>query len=120
TEPDNAVAVAGVDKVVAAMVARGEKALLEGRFNEAARTVQVVTRLRPDDPALATLKGKVDAGREIALLLGEAQRLAAQGRIVEPAGENASALYREILRTDPNNEAVQQGLVKLEADLIAQ
>ena len=37
------------------------RALLEGRFNEAARTVQVVTRLRPDDPALATLKGKVDA-----------------------------------------------------------
>lgn len=120
TEPENADAIAGVDKVATALVERGEKALVAGRFNEAARMVQVVTRLRPDDEGLATLKAKVDAGREVALLLGEAQRLAAAGRAVEPAGENAAALYREILRTDPENAAAQAGLVKLEADLIAQ
>src|SRR5690606_8996229 len=87
--------------------------------NEAARAVQVVGQLRPDNPALATLKAKVDAGREVALLLAEAQRLAAAGRIVEPAGENAAALYREILRSDPQNDAAQAGLDKLENDLIA-
>ena len=119
TEPDNATAIAGVDKVAKAMVERGEKALVAGRFNEAARTVQVVGTVRPEDPGLAALKAKVDAGREIALLLGEAQRLATAGRAVEPAGENAAALYREILRTDPDNAAAQQGLVKLETDLIA-
>ena len=120
TEPENAQAVAGVDKVAAALVQRGEQALQAGRFNEAARAVQVVTTLRPDNEALAALKAKVDAGREVALLLGEAQRLAANGRIVEPAGENAAALYREILRTDPQNSAAQAGLDKLEGDLIAQ
>ena len=120
TEPENALAIAGVDKVATALVQRGEQALQSGRFNEAARAVQVVTQLRPDNPALATLKAKVDAGREVALLLAEAQRLAAAGRIVEPAGENAAALYREILRTDPNNQAAQAGLDKLENDLIAQ
>ena len=120
TEPDNAEAKAGVDKVAEAMVKRGEQALQAGRFNEAARAVQVVTTLRPEDPGLVALKAKVDAGREVALLLGEAQRLAGAGRVVEPAGENAAALYREVLRTDPQNSAAQAGLDKLESDLIAQ
>ena len=120
TDPENEKAKAGVDTVAGALIERGEKALVEGRFNEAARMVQVVGKLRPDNEALAALKAKVDAGREVALLLGEAQRLAAAGRAVEPAGENAAALYREILRTDASNSAAQQGLAKLEADLIAQ
>lgn len=119
TEPGNADATAGVDRVAAALTQRGEQALQAGRFNEAARAVQVVSQLRPEDPALAALKAKVDAGREVALLLGEAQRLAADGRIVEPQGENAAALYREILRTDPQNSAATAGLEALEGDLIA-
>jgi formylglycine-generating enzyme required for sulfatase activity len=117
-EPGNEEAVAGVDGIVAQLVERGEQSLTQGRFTEAARLAQVVTRLRPEDPAVVSFKGKVDAGREVALMLGEAQRLTAAGRQVAPEGENAAAIYREILRSDPNNAAAAQGLNQLEAGMI--
>lgn len=119
-EPDNAEAKAGVDKIVADLVTKGETVLTQARFNEAARISQVVSKIRPDDPAVQAFKAKVDAGREIGLLLGEAQRLAAAGQVVAPDGENAASIYRGILRDDPNNAAAKQGLAKLESDLIAQ
>jgi formylglycine-generating enzyme required for sulfatase activity len=117
-DPGNEAAVAGVDGVVAELVRRGEQSLTQGRFTEASRLAQVVTRLRPDDEAVRAFKTKVDAGREVALLLGEAQRLAAAGRQVTPEGESAAAIYRDILRSDPNNSAASQGLDQLEAALI--
>lgn len=119
-EPDNAEAKAGVDAVVAALVTRGDTLLTQARFNEATRLAGVVAQVRPDDPAVQAFKAKVDAGREVGLLLGEAQRLAAAGKVVSPEGENAAAIYRELLRTDASNVAAKQGLEKLEADLIAQ
>lgn len=118
-EPDNADANKGVDEIVAELVSRGETALTQARFNEASRLAQVVAKVRPDNDAVKAFKAKVDAGREIGLLLGEAQRLATAGRLVEPEGENAAALYRDILRTDANNSAARQGLNKIESDLIA-
>lgn len=119
-EPGNAEATAGVDGIVAELVARGEQTFTQGRFNEAARIAQVVSRVRPQDPAVVEFRAKVDAGREVALLLAEAQRLAAAGRAVSPQGENALAIYRDILQNDPNNAAARQGVTKLESDLIAQ
>jgi formylglycine-generating enzyme required for sulfatase activity len=119
TAPDNAEAIAGVDRIVEQLVQRGEQALVQGRFNEASRLAQVVARLRPEDPAVVAFRTKVDAGREVATMLAEAQRLAEAGRIVAPEGGNAAAIYRDILRSDPNNAAATQGLAKLEADLLA-
>jgi formylglycine-generating enzyme required for sulfatase activity len=119
TAPDNPEAKAGVDAVVTELVKRGEQSLTQGRFTESARLAQVVTRLRPEDEAVKSFKSKVDAGREVALMIGEAQRLAGEGRIVAPEGSNAAAIYRDVLRTDPNNAAATEGLSKLESDLIA-
>lgn len=119
-EPDNTEAKTAVDEIVAELVARGEQTFTQGRFNEAARISQVVNRARPDDPAVQAFRAKVEAGREVALMLAEAQRLAAAGRAVTPDGDNAVTIYRDILRNDPNNEAAKQGIAKLESDLIAQ
>lgn len=119
-EADNADAKAGVDKVVAALVQRGDQAFVQARFNEATRLAQVVSKIRPDDPAVQAFKAKVDAGREIGLLIGQAERLAAAGKTVEPSGDNALAIYREILRTNPGNAAAEQGIANLERSLTDQ
>jgi formylglycine-generating enzyme required for sulfatase activity len=119
-EPNNAEATTAIDEVVAELVARGERTFTQGRFNEAARIAQAVARVRPNDEAVVAFRAKVDAGREVALLLAEAQRLAAAGRTTAPAGENALAIYRDILQNDPGNSAAQQGIAKLESDLVAQ
>lgn len=117
-EPDNAAARDGIDRTVSALLERGEQAFAEARFNEAIRIVGVVAPLRPDNPALASLRAKLDSGREVAGLLAEALRLERAGQLVEPAGENASEIYRQILRGDPNNPGAQDGLARVERLLV--
>lgn len=119
TDPENAEAKAGIDAVAAELVSRGEQALARSQFTEASRIAQVVGKLRPDDATVVLFKSKVDSGRETALMIAEAQRLAAAGQAVSPEGANAAAIYRDLLRTDPTNAAANEGLNKLEAELIA-
>ncbi|MBE5314962.1 MAG: SUMF1/EgtB/PvdO family nonheme iron enzyme [Xanthomonadales bacterium] len=117
-EPENADARAGIDRTVTALLERGEEAFAEARFNEATRIVGVVSPLRPDSPALASLRAKLDSDREVAGLLAEALRLERAGQLVEPAGENASEIYRQILSGDSNNAGARDGLARVERLLV--
>lgn len=119
-QPENEDARAGIDNVVAALLERGEQAFAQARFNEASRIVAVVAPLRPEDPGLAALRGKLESGREVATLLAEAQRLVEAGQLATPEGNNASEIYRQILRGDPGNLGAQEGLARVEALLVAQ
>lgn len=119
-EPENPLAQAGIDSVVEQLLQRGEQAFAQARFNESGRIVGVVARLRPDSPELASLRAKLDSGREVAALLAEAQRLADAGQLVSPEGSNAAEIYRQILRADPANTGAQEGLTRIEAQLVTQ
>lgn len=117
-EPDNTEGRAGIDRVVAALLERGEQAFAQARFNEAVRIVGVVAPLRPDNAGLASLRAKLESGREVAGLLAEAQRLEQAGQLVEPEGDNASEIYRQILRSDANNPGAREGLARVERLLV--
>lgn len=117
-EPENADARGGIDRTVTALLERGEQAFAEARFNEATRIVGVVSPLRPDSPALASLRAKLDSDREVAGLLAEALRLERAGQLVEPAGENASEIYRQILSGDSSNAGARDGLARVERLLV--
>mgnify|MGYP001809537976 CR=1 FL=1 len=117
-EPENADARGGIDRTVTALLERGEQAFAEARFNEATRIVGVVSPLRPDSPALASLRAKLDSDREVAGLLAEALRLERAGQLVEPPGENASEIYRQILSGDSSNAGARDGLARVERLLV--
>lgn len=117
-DPANEIAIKGVDDVVAALLVRADESFAQARFNESARILAVVSKLRPDDPGIPLLKAKLDSGREVGMLLAEAQRLASAGKLIEPAGENASEIYRLVLSRDPQNVAAQTGLARVEAELV--
>lgn len=117
-EPENADARGGIDRTVTALLERGEQAFAEARFNEATRIVGVVSPLRPDSPALTSLRAKLDSDREVAGLLAEALRLERAGQLVEPAGENASEIYRQILSGDSSNAGARDGLARVERLLV--
>lgn len=117
-EPENTEGRAGIDRVVNALLERGEQAFAQARFNESVRIVGVVAPLRPDSPGLASLRAKLESGREVATLLAEAQRLEQAGQLVEPEGDNASEIYRQILRGDANNPGAREGLARVERLLV--
>lgn len=117
-DPENEVAIKGVDDVVAALLVRADESFVQARFNEAARILSVVSKLRPDDPGIPLLKAKLDSGREVGMLLAEAQRLTDAGKLIEPPGENAAEIYRLVLSREPQNVAAQTGLARVEAELV--
>ena len=120
SDPGNAQAQAGVARVVEALQLRVETALAERRYADAAQPMPVLLKLRGEDAAILDLQQRVDAGRELAALLGEAQRLQQAGHLLEPPGDNAAAVFRKVLERDSAEPTALSGLSRLEAQLVAQ
>lgn len=117
--PGHAEAEAGVDRIGQVLLQRAELALEENRFEDAARDASILRRIRAGDPALAELQRRLDLAHEVGVLLAEAARLVAAGRVLEPEDENAVALYADVLERDPGNAEAQAALERLEADFVA-
>ena len=118
-EPRQLEAEAGVDRVVAALPERVSALVDAGDLESAALHLSTLRRLRPGLAALPELEAQLESKRSIALLMGEAGRLLAAGQLIEPPGENAAALYREVLREAPGHAEAQAGLSRVESALIA-
>lgn len=114
----NAAAKAGVERVVAWAVQRGEAAIASGRFDEGARMSAVATRQQPNDPAVRALSAKIAGGRELAQLLSTAQQRLDQGNLITPAGNSAVDAYRAVLAKDATNASAQAGLERVQSTLV--
>lgn len=119
-DPANAAALAAVDGIVSTLRERIEAALGERRTDDAASLLSVLLRLRPDDAAVTQLTTRVDAGREIDVLLARAGRLIDAGQWLEPADDNAAAVYAEVLQRDAAHPLALSGLARLESAVVAQ
>lgn len=120
-DPDNATAQAGVHRIAEMLQQRIDAALAERRYADAAAAMPVLRRLRGGaEPGVVALQQRIDLGLEITVLLQEAQRLADEGRALEPIGASAADVYREVLARDGGDPTALEGLVRLEAELVAQ
>ncbi|HET6603281.1 MAG TPA: SUMF1/EgtB/PvdO family nonheme iron enzyme [Xanthomonadaceae bacterium] len=117
-DEDNASARAGLDRAADALVARVRQQLAAGEYGPAVDSFETLAQLRPQDPAIAELQAGIDAARALSARLERARELARLGRHLEPAGENAVALYREILQENPGEPAALAGLVAAESELL--
>lgn len=118
--PGDAAAKAGINRVVAWAVQRGEAAIAAGRFEEGARLSAIASRQRADDPAVKALAAKIAAGRELAQLLASAQQRLSSGQWVEPAGASAVDAFRQVLTRDPGNASATAGLAQIQSLLAEQ
>ena len=78
---------------------------------------------RLSDALPTTASGPVaptDAGNDprVLKLLDSASLALAQGRLVDPPGENALELYRAVLSRDPDNRIAQRGIDSVADDLL--
>ncbi len=116
----NAAARAGVNRSVGWIVQRGEAAITSGNFDTASRYSAIASRNQPGDAAVQALAAKIAGGRELAQLLSIAQQHVAQGRLVEPAGNNAAETYRAVLAKDGGNATALAGIGTVQSTLVAQ
>ncbi len=86
--------------------------ILEWQPWNAAPTVAPTTKPTPAAP--------IDSGNDprVLKLLDAAGIALAQGRLVEPPGENALELYRAVLARDPDNSMAQRGIDSVADDLL--
>ena len=89
----------------------------------------------PDDPKLIKLRDQVRTqqmteqqqqaeeikrNQEIIKLLDQAETHFKAKQLTEPAGNNAEATYRQLLKLDPNNAEAKAGLIKIALDYLQQ
>lgn len=118
TQPEHPAALSAVADIAEQLLTRGEQLIAAGDLQGAAALERVLARIRPGDPQVGEFAAKLRAGQEIALLLREAQRLLAAGKLLDPSADSAMSTYREVLKLDPHNQAAKDGLLAVEASLI--
>jgi TonB family protein len=94
--PGQPQATAGLDKVVNALLGLAEKAILEGKLDDAARNIESAKALQPDNVRIAFLSTQLGKERERALLT-RARQAAASGdlgralAVLDSSGEGNGA-----------------------------
>ena len=117
--PGQAQATAGVDKVVNALLGLAEKAILEGKLDDAARDIESAKVLHPDNVRIAFLSTQLGKERE-RLMLTKARAAAASGDLGKalaaldssgegnaPSGAGLVAEARRALEAQQVNERVR-------------
>ncbi|MFK7956037.1 MAG: protein kinase [Lysobacterales bacterium] len=100
---------------------------LQGNLSEARAVADEGLALASDYQPLTDLLADINAQqatenrrREISTLNISAQQLFAQGKLIEPAGDNALKNYDAALALDPRNEAASEGRKRVQETVVAQ
>ena len=124
-DPNNAIALHGMDKVADGMAAQARKALDGGDRNAAAAIVDKLAVLLPNYGDLPSLRAalvqaqKQDSG-ELADDLKQGQDALRAGRIDGDGEDTALAYFKSALAIDPDNAEAKAGLGQVAQALIVQ
>lgn len=110
-DPQDAEAREGIDRIGAVLEARLESALAERRVEQAARTIELLASIRPDDTALAAAAAQLAEQRvSAALARGDADEAGELLRAAATAGvapEQLARLRDQLARLDASRRAAQ-------------
>lgn len=127
SEPGNAEARRGLDRVAAALAAQARSLLDSGDVQAADRlrlellSVPAVAGVAEDlRSAIEDRRAAASRREEIDRLLRQARDLAADGRAVEPRGNSAADRYLAVLKQDAGNTEAQRGLDQAVAAALVQ
>jgi len=117
-DPNNAAAAAGVEKVHNSLLQQANEALDRGDERATAKLIEAIGGISKTGDDYTQLTARLKTLKQVAPLLTHAADLMQQGRSIEPAGDNALAVYRQVLTLDPTNKLADQGLAQIERDFL--
>lgn len=112
--PGNRAALAGLAAIAQAVAEQGERALADGRVDDARARHALALSVAPGDPAVLALGAALDRRDQAQSLVTRAREQLAAGNLTKPADTSATALVRKALATEPRPagaEAVRDELV---------
>ena len=113
-DKDSAAAHTGIGKVRDFLVQQAGAALDRGDERAAARSIETLATLPDPGEDLAALQAHLKTLRQVLPLLTRAADLLLRGQTTAPPGDNALAVYRQVLTLDPGNKLADQGLAQIE------
>ncbi len=123
-EPDNAIARAGLTRVLDALAMQARSAIDAGNGATAAATIEDIARIQPGFPGLPELRAaqtrlREDAATALAQDLARAEAQLREGNV---AGGEASAIavFESVLQRDADNARARAGLRKAGLALVVQ
>lgn len=125
TEPGNAVAAHGLDKVGDALAAQVRKAVEEGNREAASASVDRLAALLPNYGELPSLRAalvqdqKEDDG-QLSEAIRQGQAALRAGRIAGEGSDTALAHFKQALALDPDNAQAKAGLGQVAQALVVQ
>ncbi|MDR3388223.1 MAG: SUMF1/EgtB/PvdO family nonheme iron enzyme [Rudaea sp.] len=117
-DKDNTAAQAGIEKIHKYLLQQAQAALDRGDEKDAERLIAALGALPQAADELAGLQARAKTLKQVMPLLTRAAELLTQAHATEPEGNNALAVYREVLKLDPGNKLADQGLAKIERDYL--
>jgi formylglycine-generating enzyme required for sulfatase activity len=117
-KPDSRRAAAGLDEVHARMVAAIENDLASGDADAAAQALVALQQVPGSEADVARLQQSLQSLQQVRPLLAHAAALLQRGRTLQPAGDNALAVYRQVMTIDPGNTVAQQGIEHIRREVL--
>jgi len=113
-DSENTAARAGLTKIHDTLLKQVNAALDRDDEGDASRAIAQLENLPQQGTELETLRARLKLLKQTGPLLTRAADLLNQGHATEPKEGNALAVYREVLKLDPDNKLAEQGLVQVQ------
>ncbi|MAT84713.1 MAG: hypothetical protein CMD39_10545 [Gammaproteobacteria bacterium] len=117
--PGDAAAQQGLAQVLEYLLNEAESAIFHSDFDQARENAAKVLGIDPDNEHALDVNLRAAQLKRVESLLNRAVALYAQGRLTAPEGENAAAMYQQVLALDPDNEAARQGIESVVQRVVA-
>lgn len=123
-EPTNPEAIEGLERFAEQYLKRAKTLQEASELKASLEMIESGLAVSPGNPDLLALRETVAAAlnrqTRIADLLKTAGQQLTDGRLAQPAGDNAYVNFQKVLKLDPGNTAAQNGLTRVIDALIAQ
>ena len=111
-------AAAGVAAVRGALLGSVSVALDQGDAKEAETLLADLERVPHERDDFKLQHDRLKVLRQIGPLLAQGADLLRQGKVLEPAGDNALEVYRRVREVDPDNALARQGLEQIQRGVL--
>ena len=119
SEPDNADATQGLERVTAYLENQAEGAIFQNDWDAARAYAAVILNARPDDSRGRDLRNRANRLERIEVLTAKAIEQVSRGNLATPKDDNAADSYRGILELDAANPVAAQGVRSIVQRLVA-
>ncbi|HET8899894.1 MAG TPA: SUMF1/EgtB/PvdO family nonheme iron enzyme [Rhodanobacteraceae bacterium] len=113
-DPDNSAARAGVAALARRLASLADNALAHSDLDSASAALDQLRQVPLADAEVVRIDKAINMQAQVAPLLAQAAELLKRGRGLEPKSANALAVYREVIKLDPDNGVARQGLEQIQ------